>query len=129
MPLSGGMAGAAEPLGCPEGDTFLSPLLPTVLLIPWQQQGADGMRWDGKALLQNSRSISVKLTSTETHRAQGQVLLTFPVPHCSISPCCRHLGCTEAVGFNTNPTAQMGNLIYQRGLWLGVFLVMGLTVM
>lgn len=93
----------------------LSPLAPAVLLIPWQQQGADGIRQDGKALLQNSRSI-FKPISTGTHTAQ--ILLTFPVLS---SPRCRHLGCTKAVGFNTNPIAQMGNNIYHRALWLGVF--------
>lgn len=116
------MAAATEPSHCPESDPFPSrfvPLAPTVLLIPWQQQGADGIRWDGKILLQKSRSTSAKTTSPGTHTAQ--TLPTFPVPHCSISPCCRHLGCAKAVGFNTNPTAQMGSVIYRRALCFGVF--------
>lgn len=63
----------------------------------------------------------MKPTPTGTHTARGHILLAFPVPHCSVSPCCQHLGCAEGAGFNTNPIAQMGSVIYHRGLWPGGF--------
>lgn len=65
----------------------------------------------------------MKPTPTGTHTARGHILLAFPVPHCCVSPCCRHLGCAEGGGFNTNPIAQMGKVIITGACGLGIFLV------
>lgn len=115
------VAAAAEPSGCPEGDSFPSRFVPAGSHCPAHSLAAAGSRWSEVGWESPPAEQQEHLSLANTHTAQGQALLAFPMPHCSFSPCCRHLGCPKAAGFNTNPAAQMGNIIYHGVCGWGFF--------